>query len=334
MKIVFFEVQEWEKDLILHAFPEAFLTEGKLDETNVDKYSDAELLSTFIYSSCKKDVLDKLPALKLIATRSTGYDHIDLIAAAEKNITVVNVPEYGSNTVAEHTFALILTLTRKIYQSINQAKKYDFDHKNIQGVDLFDKTLGIIGLGKIGMNVLKIAKGFGMHVIVSNRTQDQNLANEMGFEYKTLDELLTLSDIITLHLPDCQETHHTINKSNIEKVKKGAYIVNTARGGLIDTEAMVLALENGTLAGVGLDVLEEENELCEEAEILTPTYREKVDMKTLILDHVLMNHPHVIITPHNAFNSKEALDRITHTTIENIQSFQAGTPKNTVAKRP
>jgi D-lactate dehydrogenase len=182
--------------------------------------------------------------------------------------------------------------------------------------------------------VLKRAKGFGMHVVVSNRTQDQNLANEMGFEYKTLDELLTLSDIITLHLPDCQETHHTINKLNIVKVKKGAYIVNTARGGLIDTEALVTALENGTLAGVGLDVLEEENELCEEAEILTPTYREKVDMKTLILDHVLMNHPHVIITPHNAFNSKEALDRITHTTIENIQSFQAGTPKNTVAKRP
>lgn len=330
MKIVFFEVQDWERELLKTAFPQSILVEDKLTAENAAHYADTEVASCFIYSTFTKEALEKLPNLKLVSTRSTGFDHIDVTTAKEKNISVANVPEYGSHTVAEHTFSLILALTRKLYQSINQAKQFDFDHRNIQGVDLYGKTLGIIGLGKIGINVLKMAKGFGMNVVVYTRTRDEKLAQELDFEYEEITDLLQKSDIVTLHLPYNEHTHHTINRDNIVKMKKGSYLINTARGGLIDTEAIILGLGIGILAGVGMDVLEEEKELSEELEILTTDYHEKVDFKTLVLDHALMNHPKVIITPHNAFNSKEALDRITHTTIDNIKAFLEEKPINLV----
>ncbi len=180
------------------------------------------------------------------------------------------------------------------------------------------------------MTVLKMAHGFGMQILVYTRTRDENLAKELNFEYRELDQLLAEADIITLHLPYNEHTHHTINKDNITKMKKGSYLVNTARGGLVETEALILGFEKNILAGVGLDVLEEEKELCEETEILTAEHLQHVDYKTLVLDHVLMNHPNVVITPHNAFNSKEALDRITHTTIDNINAFLKGTPINLI----
>ncbi len=330
MELVFFEVAEWERELLGKNFPEAIFTEERLTLENVDKYNQAELVSCFIYSQLSREVIDKLSNLKFIATRSTGFDHIDINYAKTKNILVANVPEYGSRTVAEHTFALILTLTRKIYQSINQAKTFDFEHKNIRGIDLYGKTIGIIGLGKIGIEVLKIAKGFGMRVLVSTRTKKEELAEELGFQYADLDFLLANSDIITLHLPYSHQTHHLINKENILRFKKGSYLINTARGGLVETEALVLGLEKGILAGVGLDVLEGEKELGEEIEILTSSYKKEVDFKTLVLNHILVNHPKVIITPHNAFNTKEALERIVFTTIENINSFLANQPKNLV----
>lgn len=331
MNIVFFEVQEWEKEPLKAAFPEAILSEDKLTNENASQFTNAEIISSFIYCSLNQEVLNQLPNLKFITTRSTGYDHIDLQASKSKNILVANVPEYGSVTVAEHTFALILTLTRRIYQSINQAKQFDFfDHRDIKGIDIFGKKLGIVGLGKIGMTVLKMAHGFGMQILVYTRTRDENLAKELNFEYRELDQLLAEADIITLHLPYNEHTHHTINKDNITKMKKGSYLVNTARGGLVETEALILGFEKNILAGVGLDVLEEEKELCEETEILTAEHLQHVDYKTLVLDHVLMNHPNVVITPHNAFNSKEALDRITHTTIDNINAFLKGTPINLI----
>lgn len=330
MRTVFFEMQDWEKELLQKNFPEAVLVEDKLSINNVERYQQVEIASCFIYSQFSKDIIEKLPQLKFIATRSTGFDHIDISAAAAKNILVSNVPEYGSRTVAEHTFALILTLTRKIYQSINQAKNFNSDHKNIRGIDLFGKTLGIIGLGKIGLEVLKIAKGFGMNILVFTRTKSEPLAKELGFQYVELDYLLSNSDIITLHLPYTRQTHHLINKGNVIRLKKGSYLVNTARGGLIETEAIVIGLEKEVLSGVGLDVLEGEKELTEEVEILTSQFKRDIDLKTLVLDHVLINHPKVVITPHNAFNTKEALERILLTTIENIKKFEANKPLNLV----
>lgn len=326
MKIVFFEVQDWEQNLLQQTFPDAVLMQDKLDNSSVTSHVDVEILSCFIYSSITKEVLDKLPRLKYIATRSTGYDHIDIIYCKSKNILVANVPEYGSNTVAEHTFALLLSLTRKIYQSVNQSKNLNFEHDQIRGVDLERKMIGIIGLGKIGQHILRIAKGFGMNVLVYNRSQDQEMLKQYDFKYVDLDNLLQNADVVTLHLPLNDQTRHIINKENIMKFKKGSYLINTARGGLIETEAIMLGLNKGILEGVGLDVLEEEKELNEEVAILTSEYRSHVDLKNLIYDHILINHPKVLITPHNAFNSKEALLRITNTTIENIQSFLTGKP--------
>jgi len=329
-KIVFFEVASWEKEELKRNFPEAILVEKPLTEENVSEFADTEIASCFIYSNFSKNIVEKLPNLKLIATRSTGFDHIDVAFCHQKNITVCNVPEYGSRTVAEHTFALILTLTRKIYQSINQAKNFDFNHEKIRGVDLFGKTLGILGLGKIGKEVVKIAHGFGMSVLVYTRNQNETLAKTLGFSYKSLDEVLSSSDVISLHLPLTEETKHIINKNNITKIKKGAFLVNTARGGLIETEALVLGLKEGILTGVALDVLEGEKELMEEIEILTESYQKTTDLKTLILNHILVNQPNVIITPHNAFNTKEALFRILETTIKNIQGFLSGEAINVV----
>ena len=329
-KIVFFEVASWEKEELKRNFPEALLVEKPLNEENASEFVNAEVVSCFIYSNFSKEIIEKLPNLKLIATRSTGFDHIDVSFCHQKNITVCNVPEYGSRTVAEHAFALILTLTRKIYQSINQVKNFDFNHEKIRGVDIFGKNLGILGLGKIGKEVVKIAHGFGMRVLVYTRTQDETLAKTLGFSYKSLDEVLSQSDIISLHLPLTEETKHIINKNNIKKIKRGTFLVNTARGGLIETEALVLGLKEGVLAGVALDVLEGEKELMEEIEILTEGYQKTTDLKTLVLDHILVNHPNVIITPHNAFNTKEALFRILATTIKNIQGFLKGEIINVV----
>lgn len=329
-KIVFFETENWDEKFIKENFDQAYRTSDKLNEENVTEFEDVEIISTFIYSDLSNEVLAKLPNLKLIATRSTGFDHIDLQYCKLRNIAVCNVPEYGSNTVAEHTFALILSLTRKIYESVNQAKQLNFDHRQIIGVDVYGKTLGIIGLGKIGLNVLRIAHGFKMKILVHTRTQNQDLKELYGIEYVDLENLLSKSDVISLHLPLTKHTKNIINEDNISKIKKGCYLVNTARGGLVQTEAIIKGLSQDILSGVALDVLEEEKDLSEEAEILTKDFAKDANMKKLIMDHYLMNHPRVLITPHNAFNSVEAINRIIGTTVSNIKSFTQGSPTNLV----
>lgn len=328
--MLFTEVEDWEKETLKKKFPDALFSDERLNTENVKQYSDIEIISPFINSKLTDKILMQFPNLKLITTRSTGYDHIDMDYAKAHSITVCNVPEYGSHTVAEHTFALILTLTRKINKSIHQVRHLEFDHQNLTGVDIYGKTLGIIGLGKIGMNVLHIAKGFGMNVSVYGRHPDEALATKEGFTYVDLDTLLQTSDVITLHVPYSKETHHIINCENVFKIKKGAYLINTARGGLIETQAIIEGLQKDIFGGVGLDVLEEETQMMEEVAILSSQSPTPLDTKTLLMNHVLLYHPNVIITPHNAFNSKEALMNILNTTIENIQKFEEGTPINTV----
>lgn len=332
MKIGFFEVQEWEKELLQKSFPDALLIADKLTPENAETYKDIEIASCFIYSNFSKEAIDKMPALKCIATRSTGFDHIDVNYSKEKHIVVSNVPEYGSNTVAEHTFALLLNLTRKVYRSIKQTKSLNFiQHDQLRGVDLFSKTFGLVGLGKIGKQAVRIAKGFGMNVIAYNRSRDEQYAKEAGFSYADLETVITQSDVISLHLPLNPETKHIINKDNILKFKKGSFLINTARGGLVDTEAILLGLSKEILAGVGLDVLEEEKELGEEAAVLVNDSKKELNLRALIIDHVLLHHPNVIITPHNAFNSQEALMRIERTTIENVNAFLNNAPLNQVS---
>jgi D-lactate dehydrogenase len=332
MKIAFFETEEWQKEYLEKKLTEtefSFFTEP-LSLDNIRDALECQIISPFIYSKITKDILQKLPDLKMIATRSTGFDHIDLALAKENKITVCNVPFYGENTVAEHTVALILALSRKLFDSVERARKGDFSLDGLRGFDLKDKTLGIIGLGHIGLHVARIAKGFEMNVLAYDLNPDQELAEKLGFKYVDFKELLAKSDIITLHAPYNKTTHHLINSENINLIKKGAYLINTSRGGLVETTALLKALSDGILAGAGLDVLEEECVVKEEAQLLSKEFPKTCDLKTVLQNHILLQQKNVIITPHNAFNSDEALMRILDTTILNIQEFIKNKPINRV----
>lgn len=333
MKIAFFEIEDWEIPIIkelLAGYTLKFFNE-KLTPGNIQEIADFDVISVFIYSHVNEEILKHLPNLKLITTRSTGYDHIDLKACKKRKITVCNVPTYGENTVAEHTFALILAITRKIIESVERTKKGNFDLKGLRGFDLKGKTIGVIGgCGNIGRHVVRIAHGFEMKILVYDVNKDEKFAREMGFKFVEMDELLSESDIITLHVPLLDATKHMINLDNISKIKKGAVLINTARGGLVQTEALIKALDEDIIAYAGLDVLEEECAMKEERELLTSEFEKRCDLKKILEQHILVESDKVIITPHNAFNSEEALRRILETTIENIKSFHQGKAANTV----
>lgn len=331
-KIAFFEVEDWEKDYLKNQLSgvEVFFFNEPLLASNVALAKDFQIISVFIDSKIDNNVIKQLPNLKMVSARSTGFDHIDIETCKKNNIAVCTVPFYGENTVAEHTFALILDLSRKIYQSIGRTKKGDFSLHGLKGFDLKDKTIGIVGMGHIGSHVARIANGFEMNVLGYDMYQDKKLAKKLGFQYVSFEDLLKNSDIITLHIPYNDRTHHLINSRNIHLIKKGAYLVNTSRGGAIETSALVSALGKGIIAGAGLDVLEEECFIKEEANLLSKEFLQKCDLKTMLQNHVLINQKNVIITPHNAFNSKEALERILETTVQNIQAFIKGKLINVV----
>lgn len=307
--------------------------EEKLDENTVANAQNAQIVSVFINSVLSKNIIDQLPNLKFITTRSTGFEHIDSVYAESKGIKVSNVPAYGSYTVAEFAFALILNLSRKIINANNHLREsMDFNfYSSLQGFDLRGKTLGVIGTGKIGKNAVKIAKGFGMRVVAHDIFPDQKFATENGFVYKNLLEVLAEADIVTLHTPYTKENYHLLNRENIAQMKKGIFVINTARGALIDTEALVWGINEGIIAGAGLDVLEGERDLKIEKEIVSSGGDSaKMDYKTMVENQILIDMPQVIVTPHIAFYSKEAEGEIIKTTIENIKGFIGGEPKNLV----
>lgn len=331
MTIAFFELEDWEKDYInknLTGHDILFFEEPLVDDFAGD-LTKVEALSVFIYSKIDKNILAKMPNLKFIATRSTGFDHIDLVASKEKNIVVANVPTYGENTVAEHCFALILALSRKIIPAVDKVRKGDFSLDGLRGFDLKGKTLGVIGVGSIGEHVIRMAYGFELNILAYDLKPKKELIKKYNLQYLPLVELLQKSDIISLHLPDNPKTHHLIDKEKISQIKKGAYLINTSRGGLVDTEALIEALADGRLAGAGLDVLEEECNIKEERQILSKQFPKKC----LLLDianNILIKNEKVIITPHNAFNSEEALSRILSTTLENIEGYISQKPINLI----
>lgn len=331
MSIAFYEIEEWEKSFLnkkLTGNEILFSTDPiTLDTPEIDSI---EILSIFIYSEVNKELLKKMPNLKMIVTRSTGYDHIDLDACKKKGIVITNIPEYGTQTVAEHTFAILLALSRKIIPSVERTRKSDFNLDGLRGFDLYRKTIGVIGAGNIGQAVIKIAKGFGMDVIVSSHTQNIELAKRLGFMYVAQEHLFQASDIITFHVPLTDETKHMLNKENVQTLKKGVVIINTARGGILETEALLIGLEQGIIQSVGIDVLEEECHVKEERQLLTAQFLKECDIKTQLLNHVLLTKENVLVTPHNAFNSTEALERILDVTIENILGFIQQKPINIV----
>ena len=319
LKVSFYGIWPEMKDYLrtkMRGFAAA-ISSDKISEKNLD--ANTEALAVFVEAPVTKKMLDKMPRLKMIATMSTGFDHIDLTAAKKRHIPVCNVPTYGENTVAEHTLALILGLTRKLFPSVKRVKEGTYDFHGLRGVDLKDKTLGLIGTGHIGAHVIKMATAFEMNVIATDAFPNKDLAKKLGFKYVPLAKLLAQSDIITLHAPLLPTTHHLINKKNIKKIKKGAYLINTARGALVDPEAIVWGLQNNHLAGVGLDVLEDENLIQNHEEVITCGDQRKI--KNTLFNQMIIDHPNAIVTPHNAFNSLEALQRIVDVTVDNIKSF-------------
>ncbi len=335
MKIGFFELEGWEKDVIIKALPEheLYFSDKKISEDEMPERRDFDIVSLFVSSRVTAKVIEEFPNLKLVTTNSTGFDHIDCAACRARGITVAYVPGYGNNTVAEYAFGLLLNLTRKIYQAIDQIKERDdFSQNNLRGIDLKGRTMGVLGTGRIGRETIAIAKGFGMKVIAFDPYPNAQAVQELGFEYKTLDEVLANADCILIHCPLSDSTRHLINMENVKRMKRGAYLVNTARGPIVETDAIVYGLQNGILAGVGLDVLEEEGETKDELQFLAKSGTREEELRTILENHVLMKMPNVLITPHNAFNSQEALMRILGTTIENIKGFVGNTlnPKNIV----
>lgn len=331
-KVVFFDVKDWEQDEIerIKKDFDVQLCSESLSEENASNYADAEVISTFINSDCSEKVLSQFKNLKIVTTRSTGYDHIDIEYCKKNGIQVANVPSYGSNTVAEHAMALILALSRRVVESVDRVRRNQFSPEGLTGFDLMGKVMGVVGTGKIGQNLAKYANCFGMKVLAYDVHPNKEIADELGFTYVELDYLLSKSDVISLHVPYLPSTHHFINRDNINKMKKGAYIVNTARGGLIETDALFDALRTGQIGGAGLDVFEEEKFLTEEAELLHKDSHGEVDFKIALENHMLSYLPNVIVTPHNAFNSHEALQRIIATTIDNIICFAKGECKNVI----
>jgi len=286
------------------------------DEIPTGDAANFDIAGVFMDSPVDATVIAALPELKFITTLSTGFDHIDLAAAVARNIPVSSVPAYGENTVAEFAFALILALSRKIVAANNRVRnEHKFTTDGLCGFDLAGKTIGVVGTGRIGKHAVRMAKGFGMKIVAYDVFHDDAFAKEMDFQYLALEDLLAQSDVITVHAPYLPSTHHLINQQNIGLVKKGAILVNTARGAIVETAAIVSALKSGQLGGAGLDVLEEEAAM------------KAGDMS---LDADLVQLPNVIVTPHNAFNTNEAFIRILDTTIDNIVAFVNGTPTNVV----
>lgn len=335
MNITIFEIDDWERDAFKPFEDEHQVSylEKPLTTANADDQKDAEIISTFVYSRLDGGILKKLPHLKLITTRSTGFDHIDMDYCKKNGITVCNVPGYGENTVAEHVFALLLAISHRLIDAVYRTRKGDFTSKGLRGFDLRGKTLGVIGTGNIGRNVINIARGFSMKVIASDLNPDMDFAAKARFDYVSMQELLALSDIITLHVPGGKATQNLVSSNEFGTMKKGVVIINTSRGTVIDIHALLHALIEGKVSAAGLDVLPEEPVIREEAELLHAIFTREHDESKLLANHILLHMDNVIITPHNAFNTSEAIQRILKSTHDNINAYLTGNARNTVSDR-
>jgi len=312
-----------------------------------DVAEDAEVLSIFINTRINADFLAAHPQLRLIATRSTAVDHLDLPACRERRIAVANVADYGFTTVAEHTFALILALSRRLREVMLAPKGGKFSYAATRGFDLAGKTLGIIGMGRIGQRVAELAHAFQMSVLAYDIDHPDGLERSLDFKYVTLDELLPASDIVSLHAPLTAETYHILNQETLAKCRPGVFVVNTARGSLIDTHALREALDSGQVGGAGLDVLQDERVMRQPvshiiaADIVQHLRSDALahdardadrlrELEELMLGDAVLSRSNVVFTPHVAFNSVEAVLRVQVVTVESITAFAKGQLVNTV----
>lgn len=296
---------------------ELFFFKEHLDKHNVILASCCDAVCIFVNAIVDTYVIDKLCSygVKLIALRCAGFNNVDIAAAAGK-IKVVRVPEYSPHAIAEHTLALMLCLNRKVHRAFIRTRDGNFSLNGFQGFDMYGKTAGVIGTGKIGRTVAQILKGLGMNIIAYDLYPNESFAKEIGMKYATLDELYANSDVITLHCPLTKETEYLICDKSIEKMKDGVMIINTGRGKLIHTKHLIDGLVSRKVGYAGLDVYEEEGAYF---------YEDYSD--SIMTDEILarlLSFNNVIVTSHQAFFTEEAMSNIAHTTMDNIKDFFEG----------
>ena len=327
-KILFFDTKEYDKKLFdeynQNYHYEIKYLETKLNEETAPLAQGYDAVCIFVNDRADKETLRILKecGVKLLVLRCAGYNNVDIENLPE-GLKVVRVPEYSPYAVAEHAVALLLSVDRKIYKAYQRTKKYNFTLNGLLGFDIHGKTVGVIGTGKVGRVFIQIMKGFGTNVIAYDVFENKEAEKELGFEYVSLDELYKRADIISLHCPLTKETNKIINKNSIEKMKDGVVIINTSRGKLIDTDDLIAMLESNKIAGLGLDVYEDEEEFF--LNDMSSSYKRDKDLS------ILLSMPNVVITSHQAFFTREALDKIALVSLDNIKEFfETGNCKNEV----
>lgn len=296
-----------------------FLKESLTSNTAM-KSIGYEVISIFSADDAGLMTLEKLKdfGVKYIALRSTGYDNVNLNMTSRFGMKVANVPDYSPYAIAEHAVALLQGLNRKLIESNRRVRSFNFDINNLIGFDLNGKTVGILGTGNIGSVMTKILHGFGCKLLGYDRIQNKDLIDKFGMIYLPLEDICQQADILSIHLPLNSETHYLINEDLIEIMKPGIVIINTARGAIIDTESILVGLENGTIAALGMDVYENEKELFFKDLSLTIPFE---DINLIKLNAM----PNVLITAHHAFLTEEALINIAEATIYNVDCWASGT---------
>lgn len=322
MRTVFFNVQKFEQEHLSAAAKrfniDATFLEARLGYMTASLAQGYEVVCVFINDRLDEAVLESLHegGTKLLALRSAGFNHVDLKAAKKFGIKVVRVPEYSPEAVAEHAVALLLCLNRKLHKAYNRVRENNFSLAGLVGSNLHGKVVGVIGTGKIGKCFIRIMKGFGCQVIAHDLNPDLDYSSRAGFQYMPLEEVLAKSDIISLHVPLTEETRHLIDEKAFSLMKSNCFLINTGRGALIDTPALIKVLKHNSIAGACLDVYEEEESLFfldHSAEVP----RDDVFAR-------LLTFPNVLITGHQAFLTFEALVKIAETTFKNISDYQSG----------
>ena len=327
MRIILFSNQTYDRDSFLaanhgHGF-ELHFQQAQLRLDTVALAMGFEVVCPFVNDDLSRPVLEHLAAggTKLIALRSAGYNHVDLAAAHALGLAVVRVPAYSPHAVAEHGVGLVLALCRHLHRAYNRTREGDFSLHGLTGFDLHGRTVGVIGSGQIGEVFARIMSGFGCHSLAYDPNPNRAI-EALGGRFVELDELLAQSDIISLHCPLNEATKHLINAQSLARMKRGSMLINTGRGALVDTPALIEALKSGQLGYLGLDVYEEEADIF---------FADRSDLP--LQDDVLarlLTFPNVIITAHQAFLTREALAGIAQTTLANIAAWQAGNPVNLV----
>lgn len=319
MKIAFFSTQSYDREYFTryNSGHELLFLEAPLNEQTVALAADCGVVCAFVNDALNAAVLKVLAeaGTRLVAMRSAGYNNVDLAAAAANQITVVRVPAYSPHAVAEHAVALILTLNRKTHKAYNRVREGNFSLEKLTGFDLYGKTVGVIGTGKIGQVFCDIMKGFGCRILAFDLIANKEMEAK-GIEYLPLTRLLPQCDIVSLHCPLTDQTRHIINADTIGMMKPGAMLINTSRGALIDTRAVIHALKTGHIKYLGIDVYEQEEKL------FFHNLSEEIIQDDDIMR--LMSFPNVLITSHQGFFTDEALSQIAQITLQNINDFEAG----------